>query len=167
MLNEKQVNKLALDVFVFALKEISTWGDQAFYEVRATENGQLVPVYAGSSSEGYGSFLCEYSPLEALKKIVIECERCLDEFSFVVTDVETGESRTERLPIKNRQGMIKVMAESAGLYFLGYLGTRLGAAIEDAVLDSRIIAQSVVAITTATILKKTGDGCHSGRANAN
>ena len=78
MLTDSEIESLAQHVLKFAVLEVSEWRDEgALHEVRITDEGELVPVYGGTSPEGYGSFLCEYMPLAAIKKLVAKCEELL------------------------------------------------------------------------------------------
>ena len=69
MLTNEEVDSLAPKILAFAIDKVSSWGQDHFHEIRATDNGELVPVYGAESSEGLGAFLCEFMPLASIKQL--------------------------------------------------------------------------------------------------
>jgi hypothetical protein len=79
MLSDSEVDTLATTLFAEVVAELTTWaaerGRKPFYEVSTNEAGDLVLTYAGRSTEGYGTFTCEYAPIEPIKAIIRHSER--------------------------------------------------------------------------------------------
>jgi len=92
MLTDEEVDSLARTILTNVVGKISDWNKPPFEDVEEMEDGELIPIYGGTSDEGYGSFRCEYMPLAAVKKIIVECERIFDEFTITVSEKHSGES---------------------------------------------------------------------------
>ncbi len=106
MLTDEEVASLAKELLKESIDQVLTWDPDYFHEIYEMDEGELVPVYGATSVEGYGSFLCEYMPLEVIKKIIRDSERIFDEFEIVSSDKKSGLEKKEG-------GLVKFLVTSA------------------------------------------------------
>lgn len=163
MLSDSELETLAISLLKDVVAELAKWeaevGRKPFYDVSTDEAGNLVLTYGGHSSEGYGTFVCEYTPIDAIKSIIRHCEQISNRFPFEITSKDTGETKTATLAdleIENEAGLVETMAGTATAYLLAHLTARFGEAIEEAVRDSDLMAQSVISASMALIFEKQG-----------
>jgi hypothetical protein len=149
MLTDAEVEFLARNILIKIVAEINDWNGPPFDDVEETEDGELIPIYGGTSTEGYGSFRCEYMPLAAVKKIVVECERVFDEFTITLTDSLSGKSKVVKISAKyspeSRMDSIRTMAECSAYHVVASFRERLCGLLEEAVEDCEVIAGSLLA----------------------
>src|SRR5437763_1885002 len=79
-MTDAEIDALARELLTDAIQQAFGWNPNFFNEVLRLPDGELIPVYAGKSEEGYGSFLCEFKPLAAIKTIIVESEKIYDDF---------------------------------------------------------------------------------------
>lgn len=120
---------------------------RVFHELRVMSDGELVPVYGGTSAKGYGSFLCEFMPQAAVEKLVAECGVIFDEFE--VWD-KTGHRRVK---LKDRPGFaeqrdwfVQEMAEIAVHTLLTNFLDKLREALRMNFEESRAVAHATLAV---------------------
>jgi hypothetical protein len=159
MLTDVEIDTLARAIIARILEDPRARASGIFDKVLLTEEGEFVPVYGATSYEGYGSFLCEFMPLAAVRRIIIESERLFDEFSIQLSDTESGIQVEKRLNVatsdEDRQSAIKTMAEVASLHLIESFRVRLCELLEDAVSESSIIANAALASVVAQYMKRT------------
>jgi hypothetical protein len=165
MLSDAELDSLAKSLLEDVVAELANWeaeeGRKPFYCISTDEADNLVLTYGGHSSEGYGTFACDYTPIDAIKSIIRNCEKLSDEFPIQAKIRETGETKTvtlAELEIENKAGLVDTIAGTASLYLLAHLTARMGEAIQEAIRDSDLMAQSVIGASIGTIFNKLGIG---------
>jgi len=168
MLSDAELDSLAKSLLQDVVAELANWeaegGRKPFYHVSTDEADNLVLTCGGHSSEGYGTFACDYTPIDVIKSIIRNCEKTADEFPIHAKIKETGETKTvtlAELEIENNAGLVETMAGTASLYLLVHLTARIGEAIQEAVRDSDLMAQSVISASMGSIFSKLGIGATS------
>ena len=157
-MNDADLHALASKILAKVIAHITSVDHHPLHEVRQTDDGELVPTYGGESQEGYGAFLCEYMPLVATKSLIRECERLFDNFNIEVYDKQTGESQTRSgmpspSPQEVRAYAVEIMTECALLHTLGSFRVRVADVLEEALHDSSLLAQCVLAELIAARLE--------------
>jgi hypothetical protein len=145
-MTDAEIETLAREILPKVIADVKEMG--ALRDVRESASGELIPIYGGTSKDGYGSFRCEYLPLPAVKKIIAECESIYDTFIITVTDVQTGVSVEQSLieySPESRETSIKLMAELATLHLIESFFVRLADVLMEDVKDSALMANSVLA----------------------
>src|ERR1700694_5037892 len=142
MLSDAELDALARSLLNDVVAELAKWeaegGRKPFYDVSTDETGNLVLTYGGQSSEGYGTFVCDYTPIDAIKSIIRHCEQGCDDFPIQAKIKETGETKTvtlAELEIENKADLVETMAGTASVYVLAHLTARIGEAIEEVLRD--------------------------------
>ena len=162
MLSDSDIDDLAKSVLTRVVTELNTWVEnetKPIYAMSTDRNGEVVLTYAGHSVDGYGTFVCDYKPIEAIRTIIRRCEGTVDKKKIEVTEKETTEINEfplSEFPVEDQRGLIEMMAETATLYVLYHLAGRLGNAIVDAVYDADLIAQGAITVASASRLSKSG-----------
>lgn len=162
MFSDSEVDTLATSILSRVVTELNTWVEneaKPIYAISTDRNGELVLTYAGHSVDGYGTFICDYKPIEAIRTIIRKCEGAIAKKKLEVTEKETreiSEFPLSEFPVEDQRGLIEVMAETATLYVLYHLAGRLGNAIVDAVYDADLIAQGAITVASASRLSKSG-----------
>jgi hypothetical protein len=160
MLTDEEVDSLAPKILAFAIDEVSSWSQSYFHEIRATDDGELVPVYGAESPEGLGAFLCEFMPLATIKTIIRSCELSFDTFVIILTDADTGEkhsrSMSENMEPAARREAIEHMARMTSVHLIAFMRSRLSECVEEAVNDCGIISQAILAAVFSEGLIKAG-----------
>src|SRR5688572_26463826 len=115
MLTDSEVDTLARAILTRIVEDPRA--SLIFHDVIIKGNDEPVPVYGATSEQGYGSFLCEFMPLAAIKQIIIGCEKLFDAFTIHLSDTESGDQVEKKLNIassaEDRKFAIKTMAECA------------------------------------------------------
>jgi hypothetical protein len=168
MLSDAELDSLAKSLLQDVVAELANWeaeeGRKPFYSISTDEADNLVLTYGGHSSEGYGTFACDYTPIDVIKSIIRTCEKTSEEFPIHAKIQDTGETKTvtlAELEIENNAGLVETMAGTASLYLLAHLTARMGEAIQEAVRDSDLMAQSVISASMGSIFSKLGIGATS------
>src|SRR5437588_13085705 len=94
MLSDSELEGLAKSLLEDLVTEIGSWTEgerKPFYAVSKDAAGNLVLTYAGRSTEGYGTFTCEYAPIEAIKAVIRHCERISEQLTVELTNTQTAE----------------------------------------------------------------------------
>lgn len=162
MLTNEEVDTLARAILTKIVDTINDWDSPLFEQVDEKEDGEIVPVYGATSTEGYGSLRCEYMPLSAIRKLVVECERIYDEFTVTFSHNESGQYVERKisefnLP-DNRSEAIRMMAELSAVHMITSFRMRLCWILEDNVKDCELIAESLLAAAVGTELSKIFKG---------
>lgn len=166
MLSDVEIETLAKDILTHVIASIAEQGTSLFHEILEMDSGELIPVYGGTSPEGYGSFLCEFMPLATVKTIITTCERIFDDFTISVANKQTGESANKRISERHlprsRDEAIKIMAECTTLYLITSFRARLCDLIDEAVKDCEVISK----VLLASILVEQLKGVIQGKITA-
>jgi hypothetical protein len=152
---DAEIDALARKLLTDAIQDVFGWNPNFFNDVLRLPDGELVPVYSGRSEEGYGIFLCEFRPMEAIKTIIVESEKIYDEFilSMDTKPLTDHNKRMIKLTLsKGRERLIRGMAHNATMHLITYFHTRLLDTLEEAVEDSKIMAEGFLAVTFAKSL---------------
>ncbi len=109
-----------------------------------TDAGEPVPMYDGTSPDGYGSFICEYMPLATVETLITESSRIYDEIQ-----------ERERLNFGRayRTEDVRRMAAVATRFLLNDLQRAISEALTEAFLDARLIAEAVLVMGVAEELE--------------
>lgn len=159
MLTDAEIESLARGILADIVKRLEEIPDtKIFGDIHRTDDGEVIPVYEGTSQEGFGSFIFTYMPLAAVKRIVVECERLRDEFTVEITDSNTGEIVTVKpqQTAKSRDMSIRTMAENATFNLVGSFGFRMWEALEEGFNDALIMAKSTLSAVVAMYLEQKG-----------
>lgn len=151
MLNEDAKKKLATEILEEVLSDPQARGtlNKVLHDLLATDEGEPVPVYGATSTERYGSFLCEFMPQAAAERMIEECEHIFDEQEVSSEGGERlkiTESRTVR---ENHERIIREMAKLAVFTLLTNARAKLTAALwlnfEESVTTARATLVSMIA----------------------
>ena len=146
---DAEIDTRARDLLTRIINDINDWPVSPLEKTLETESGELIPVYGASSTEGYGSFRCEYMPLDAIKKMLFECERIYGEFEIIISDKLTGESVKKSVSEidtpENRATAISLMSYCATLHLISYFRIKVCGLLEECVRDCELIAESALA----------------------
>ena len=82
-MTDAEIDSLAKEILIDAISKLKATDERAFLSVRKITSGELIPTYSGTSPEGYGSFICEYMPLDPIKKLLTDCEAIFDDVTSV------------------------------------------------------------------------------------
>jgi len=159
MLTEQEVDALARELLTDAIREVRSWDKKYFDAILQTDDGELIPVYSGTSPESLGSFVCEFMALAAIKRIIHSCELSFDTFEVTLSNKDTGEEakrRVSEMVKKGRADSIKYMARWASVNLIGFFPQRLHDCLDDAVTDCGIIANALLAAVMAEAIVKSG-----------
>lgn len=162
MLTDAEVDSLAREILTEVIAEINDWNGPPFEDIEETEDGEPIPIFGATSEEGYGSFRCEYMPLAAVKKIVVECERIFDNFTVRVSGIPSGKSVEQRiseghLP-ESRSTSIRSMAACSVMHLLASFRERMCDVLEENVKDCEVIAESLLASVVGEQVKRAVAG---------
>lgn len=156
-MTDDEIDTLAKDILTKIIGELDgrAGAPKYFQDVQERESGELVPVYAGTSTKGYGSFSCEYMLLAAVKTVIVDCARMFDDYTVIVTDTQTEQSVKRKIsegrtPV-NRDSFIRVMAERATLRMVTSFRGRLAEVMTEVVNDATLIAKSTLAALVGTL----------------
>jgi hypothetical protein len=72
MLTDDEIDALAREILTSVVHEILQWEHPPFTKCEVIKNGDLALTYEGTSADGNGSFICNYMPLDAVRKIIRE-----------------------------------------------------------------------------------------------
>src|SRR5215213_75490 len=162
MFTESEIDTLAREILTQIITEISNWKAPILHDVYEMESGELIPVYGATSPDGYGSFLCEYMPLDAIRKIIRQCAVILDSFTIEAVEKESGECRQmkpcERMSSENRALTIRKMAEYTSLIMIASFRSRLQDTLVEAVRDSDLISQTLLGSFVGKMLDEILEG---------
>jgi len=140
MLSDAEVDTLARTILVDAIAEVASWDSSYFHDLATYENGETVPVYAGTSSDGVGSFNCQYMALDSIKTIIRRCEKTYDAFQLQLeNDYQLDQDRFDKIT-GGRDESTKQMAWYASVHLIATFRRRLGDLIEDALSDCEFLA---------------------------
>jgi hypothetical protein len=149
MLSDAEIETLAKEILTQIVTQIESWDSTYFHEVQETESGELVPVFAGTSEEGFGSYICKFMPFASIKTIIRECERIFDRFTITIKDKQTGITATTLISEKHlpesRSFTVRKMAEGATLHLISTFYLRMQEMIIENIKDSELMAQSMLA----------------------
>jgi hypothetical protein len=158
MLTDQEIETLAREALARIVEDARA--APIFHRVGLTENGELVPVYAATSQEGYGSFLCRFMPHAAIKRIISDAERIFDEAVIEMTDKGTGEVRACRISElydpEFQASIIRLMVDCATLHLISSFGSRLCEMLEDAVTESAIVSNAALGSLVGVRMKAMG-----------
>lgn len=162
MMTDEEVDSLAREILTTVVTEINDWDNPPFDDVEETEGGELVLIYGATSTEGDGSFRCEYMPLAAVKKIIVACDRIFEDFTITLVDKQSGESMKTKiseghLP-ESRMDSISMMAECSTYHLIASFRDRLCGLLEDAVKDYDVVAESLLAAVVSESLAEVVPG---------
>jgi hypothetical protein len=159
-MTDAEIDPLARNILVTTAVRIKTLAPHVVNQIEQTDDGEIIPTYEATSSDGYGSFICSYMPLEAIKKIIIECERLVDGFTIEISNKETGEKYTKNIGLEqtpaSRELSIRTMAENAAINMIGAFGFKLKDALEETVNDGLVIAKVSLTAVVAQFLENQG-----------
>jgi hypothetical protein len=156
-MTDEKIDLLARKILTQVIADVNEM--DSLREVLETEASELTIVVSGTSDDGYGSFRCEYMPLDAIKKIIVECEAIYDAFLVTVADKQTGKSVEKTLiefAPENRDTSISFMAELATLHLVGTFFYRVGEVLVEDVKDSELLANGVLAQVVAHVFIEQG-----------
>jgi hypothetical protein len=118
--------------------------DHFDFPLEPANDEQPAIVYEAESLNGLGKFRFEYAPLDAVIRIVKDCERIFEEASLVgISKGEMIEHTALGERVWNpdlREKLIKDMAYVATFVLLDTLGSRSSNALQDDFYDSLIVA---------------------------
>jgi hypothetical protein len=121
------------------------------FTFQKTTHAEHIVVYDASDPR-YGDFRLAYIPLDAVKRIISECEKILAGFTVAAPDGSVF--RASEAPIKRRLAIIEQMADVATLHLLVSFRQRLCETVEDAVDDSLLIGRSLLVATAVQGIKE-------------
>jgi ribonuclease HII len=156
-MTDAEIDALARELLTEAIHNIFGWNPEFFSEVLRLPDGELIPVYSARSEEGYGMFLCELRPLEAIKTIIVESEKIYDEFILSMDSKPLTDHNRQMIKSAlntGRDRTLRHMARQSAMQLITYFHTRLLDTLEEAVEDSKIIAEGFIAISLAKSLDK-------------
>jgi hypothetical protein len=158
MLTSAEIDQIAQEILTSAVAQINEMAKGvAFLDTRINEDGELILIYGGTGD--FGAFLCDYKPIEAIQRIVIECERMVEALRIRHTD-DTGKVVNRDLNWlvlpSGRTESIKLMARGAALYVMFEAGARTAEALNDIVRESRLMGEAVISAALASHFKKRG-----------
>ena len=163
-MTDDEIDTLAKDILTKTITQVYGWDEarEHFHDVEEMESGELIPIYAGTSTDGYGSFRCEYMPLAAIKKIIVDCARMFDDYTVVVNDKQSGQSLKKKISEghvpESRDDAIRRMAEHATLHMIASFRGRQTDLLVEVVKDSMLIAGSVLTAMVARLISKALPG---------
>lgn len=141
MLSDAEVDTLARTILADAITEVASWDSTYFHNLYEYENGETAPVYAGTSPDGHGSFICEYMALDSIKTIIRQCEKMYDNLQLQMETQYVQLTRDKfNLLMRGRDESIKHMAWFTSLHLIGFFRRRVTDMIEDALSDCEFIA---------------------------
>lgn len=156
-MTDAEIDALARELLTETVRDIFVWNPEFFSDVVRLPDGELIPVYGAKSEEGYGMFLCELRPLEAIKTIIVECNKIYDAF-ILSMDTRPLTAHNKRMIksalTKGRDRTLRQMARQSTFQLITYFHTRLLDTLEEAVEDSKLIAEGFIAISLARSLDK-------------
>ncbi len=160
-MTDAEIDALARELLAQSIKFVQAIdGATVISEIGEFSEGHIGPIYEGISPDGYGRFLFAFDPREAVKQIIVECERLNDTLELELTDAKTGKSITSRDAAsqtpESREISIKTIAEFAVTNLIGMFGFRMVAVLKDAVDDSLIIAKTSLSAVVARHLTDKG-----------
>jgi hypothetical protein len=132
-----------------------------FKTVLDESTGETGIIYSGTGPSGQGAFSCAYWPLDAVRRIIAECEQLLDGFEIKLVTRKGESSRTlqmdrdhcaERLDIA-----IEFIAESAARTLLLRMGKKIAGALDEVLRDTNFMAQAITSILAIGRLGETLD----------
>ena len=155
-MTDAEIDALARELLADAIHTVNAWDSNFFHEVLQLPDGELIPIYGGTSEEGFGSYLCEFMPLATVKTIIVESEKIHDEFVLSLDTKENLSDHNKRILkdtySKGRDRSIRLMARTTTLHLIAFFHARLADMIEEAVKDCLIMAGGFVALTLAEVL---------------
>jgi hypothetical protein len=121
------------------------------HDIELMEDGEPIPIYAGTSTEGRGSFRFEFMPLAAMQTLIAESLTLIDESTVNYRAQETGTTTpvffSEIFPHIDRDAMAGVMASTAMVVMLTSIRAKLGEMLEEIFDDGLMIAQVALLAT--------------------
>lgn len=158
MLTDQEIDAIARDALARIVEDPRA--ASLFHQVGSTKGGELVTVYAATSQEGYGSFLCRLMPHASIKRIISDAEKIFEEAMIQVTDEGTGEVTACRISElydpEYRETIIKLMVDCATLHLINSFKSRLCEMLEDAVKESAIVSNAALGSLVAVRMKAIG-----------
>jgi hypothetical protein len=151
MLTDGEIDTLARQVISRIVGNPQS-AETGTFEVRQTTHGEAIVVYDASDTR-YGDFRCAYIPLDAIKRIISECDNMLEGFTVQAPDGSV--ERASDAPVERRVVIIKQMADVATLHLLVSFRQRLCETVEDAVDESLIIGRSLLVASAVQRIKET------------
>src|SRR5947208_423946 len=79
-MTDEEIDALARELLIQTIKDVHSWNAHYFHDILEMEDGELIPVFAATSPDGFGSFLCEFYALATIKKLIAGLEKDFDEF---------------------------------------------------------------------------------------
>lgn len=146
MLTEEEINALVDGSLGRALKGLSGLISPDAFQPCQLDSGEYGAIYSGTSQEGYGSYSCRYMPREAVRRIVVYCDRQFEDF------LTTTDGVAREIVEANRDISIKSMVDVAVLHLVSSFGSRLQEVMEEIVDESHLISGGLVAASVSRYL---------------
>jgi hypothetical protein len=165
MLSDEDKERLAKEAIAEMLNNPQAAQTLALYchGFSFTDDGEPEPSYGATSTDGYGSYLCDYWPMAAVVKLVGECERMYDECLLSrKADSRSGVVETLRLKDapqsfhdKNRAWIISRMLEISVHNLFTNMRHKLNAALWLNFEESKIAAEGTLGTLASLALART------------
>jgi hypothetical protein len=136
-MDDKERRVLASEILEAAANLLAE--GEAFEEIGRANTGEPVPIYIATSTEGFGAFNCQYYALEAVVKLIAECESFYDQSGA---------------PKRHRETSVRFMAEVATKVMLVNTRGAIGKALKETFKDGQIVASGVLARLLIQISQK-------------
>jgi hypothetical protein len=155
MMTDAEIDALARELLTDAIHQVLGWNPNFFSSVLRLPDGELIPVYSGRSENGCGSFLCEFRLLDAVKTLIVESNKIYDQFILSMENKSLTAHNKRMIKstlTKGRDRSIRLMAHNATMHLITFFHARLVDTLEEAVEDSKIIAEGFIAVSFAKAL---------------
>jgi hypothetical protein len=154
MLSDAEIDSLSRRILLKAIDLLQQL-NLSLFDLHATDEGEPALVYSATSPQGFGSFICEFFPLETAREIVKRCDLLFESCGIELTDHEGNKLKKwikDGHSADSRAISVEKMAENATYHLLGSLRDALCACIEEQFLDSEVIAKtSLQAVIAASL----------------
>lgn len=150
MLTDGEIESLAIEVLSLVLEHTRLNQTSLFSDLQKGADGSLIPVYEASQAD-YGGFSFAYYVLPAIKKIVSDCDGLVDEWLSPLPEPDTQKMRDKAK--EHQLELLRRMANVAALQLLVAFRQRLCETVEDAVEESLVISEGLLASLTVEHLK--------------
>jgi len=118
------------------------------HDLGVAENGEPIPVYAGTSAEGRGSFRFEFMPLEAMQTLIAESRKIVDAAGIDYHATDTGETTpinfADLFPGIDPEAMADQVASAAMTVLLTSIRQKIADALEDAFDEGLAVGQATL-----------------------
>jgi hypothetical protein len=152
----REILKQALGQFLVDCETHGT-GCKVFQD---PEDGEFCIEYEGRSRRGYGHVQYFYKPLDAVTKIIEECERILDSHTMTITFKNIRAIRqvrsTEKLSADQKTNLVREMAWFGTMALLSSFVPHTGLALQEGFENSLLLAEAGLDSILALCLKAEG-----------